>query len=194
MKKTRELRKWKILQEKDISPSPWFPLYLHKVEMPNGKIIDDYYLSKHDNVAMIAPITRDGKIVLVRQYKHGVEEVILELPAGRIEKNLSPLEAAFKELKEETGVVADNLIFLGEILTSPTKDSTRVYCYLALDVEITGEQDLDETEEINVEVYPLSDLKSLISSGEFKGSEALATLLKAKIYLESRNLDVQISI
>lgn len=80
----KKVKKWKILEETDISPSPWFPLFKHKVELPNGRIVDDYYLSKMGNVVMILPINKKKEIVFVQQYKHGANDVVIELPAGRI--------------------------------------------------------------------------------------------------------------
>ena len=76
------MKKWKLIEETDVSPSKWFPIKKHKVELPNGTIIDDYFITTLGNVGMILPITKDNKIVLVKQYKHGVKDVLIELPAG----------------------------------------------------------------------------------------------------------------
>src|SRR4030067_3853160 len=97
----RKIRKWKIIKERDISPSPWFPLFKHKVRLPNGKIINDYYLSKLGDVVMIVPFTKNNEIIFARQYKHGAGEVIIELPAGRIKDGNKPEKEARIELEEE---------------------------------------------------------------------------------------------
>src|SRR3989344_5360996 len=95
----RKIKKWKLLKEEDISPSQWFPLFKHKVQLPNGKIVD-YYLSKLGDVSMIVAVTTNKEVVFVRQYKHGAGEIVIELPAGRIRKGNIPEREAIMELEE----------------------------------------------------------------------------------------------
>jgi len=83
------IKKWELISEVDVSPSKWFPLFKDTVKLPDGKIVDDYYVSKLGDVAMILAITKTKELLFVRQYKHGVQEIILELPAGRIGKKNS---------------------------------------------------------------------------------------------------------
>ena len=94
----KKMLKWEILEEVDISPSPHFPLYKHKVKLPNGRLVNDYYLSKMGDVVMILAITKKKEIVFVRQYKHGAGDVIIELPAGRIKQGYGIKKNALMEL------------------------------------------------------------------------------------------------
>jgi ADP-ribose pyrophosphatase len=174
------IKKWEIIEEKNVSPSKWYPLFIHKVKLPNGTVIDDYYVSKLGDVAMIVAITPNKEIVFVKQYKHGVRDIILELPAGRID-NKSPEQAAKVELEEETGFIADKLISIGSIYVAPSKDSTITYAYLVNNVSIQGKQKLDATEEIEIVYVPIHELDEKIKNGEIKAADTIATITLARI-------------
>jgi hypothetical protein len=97
--------KWKLLSSKDVSPNKWFPIEMRVYQLPNGKIVDDFSVTTLADVAMIVPITKNGEIVLVRQFKPGFGDVILEFPAGRLERSHINIEqTAIHELEEETGI------------------------------------------------------------------------------------------
>jgi ADP-ribose pyrophosphatase len=170
-----KIAKWKLLSEKDISPSPYFPLFVHKVELPNGKIIDNYYVSKLGHVAMIVAVTDKKEIFFVRQYKHGVNEIILELPAGRIEKR-PPEEAAKAELQEETGIIAEKVEPLGEVYVAPSKDSTITYGFLVRNARVSTTQNFDEHENIELALIPAREIDQKIKSSEIKAADTIALL------------------
>ncbi len=174
------IKKWELISEVDVSPSKWFPLFKDTVKLPDGKIVDDYYVSKLGDVAMILAITKDKKLLFVRQYKHGVREIILELPAGRVGKK-TPDQAAIDELEEETGALVEKMENLGEVFIAPSKESARTHIYIALDVEINSSQKLDETENIEVVLIPLDQVESKIKNGEIKASDTLSSLYLAKL-------------
>lgn len=179
------LKYWELLSEEDISPSKWFPLFKHKIKLSSGKIVDDYYLAKLGHVAMVVPVTPQGNLILVRQYKHGAGSITLEFPAGVIEKGQEPLTAAKAELKQETGIVAESLLLLGQLHALPTKNASILYGYLATNVEVSQAQELDETEEIEiVEVSP-EEMESKIVSGEINCSDTLALYLIYKLKKET---------
>ena len=175
-------QKWKTIHKQDVSPSKWFPVSKEEVELPSGKRID-YYKSELANVSMIVPITKNKEVVFVKQYKHGIGEVCLEFPAGRIENGKTATEAAAAELLEETGIVVAQaaLTELIELWTEPSKSSVRVFGFLATNVEITQKQELEETELIEIITVPLSQLDTFIAQGEIHGSDTLALLLFTKM-------------
>ena len=175
-----KIRKWKLLSEKDISPSPYFPLFIHKVKLPNGRIIEDYYVSKLGHVAMIVAITKKREVVFVRQYKHGVAEIILELPAGRIEQR-TPEKAAKTELQEETGIVAEELVPIGEVFVAPSKDSTIIYGFLVKNAQVTMTQNFDEHENIELVLIPANQVEKKIKTGDIKVADTIALLNLAKL-------------
>ena len=177
----RKIKKWKLLEEIDISPSPWFPLFKHKVKLPNGRIVDDYFLSKVGDVAMIVPITKKGEIVFVRQYKHGAGDIIIELPAGRIKTGHNPEEVAKNELEEETGYHVKQLFHLGTIYGEPSKDTFKVYGYLARDIDIRHTQRFDDNEDLQVLRIPVKRVDEKIRSGEIKASDTITFIKLAQL-------------
>lgn len=176
----KKLKKWKLIKEEEISPSKWYPLYKHTVELPNGKTIDDYFISKLGDVSIVVAITENKEIIFVNQYKHGAGEIILELPAGRVD-NKTPLEAATAELEEETGYISQKMESLGVIRTDPSKGNVKVNGFLAIDVKPEKEQNLEETEDIEVVLIPIKDLNQKIINGEIAASDTLAFLFLAKL-------------
>lgn len=172
---------WKVLSTENVSPSKWFPLKKDLVILPNGNEVE-YFRSTLADVAMVLPITKDNQLIFVKQYKHGIGEVTLEFPAGRIEPSQRTKEASVRELREETGIVVaeDQLVALTELWTEPSKSSVRVHCFLTKDVEITTEQSLEETEQIQLVKVPLSELDTLIKRGQIHASDTLGLIGYAK--------------
>lgn len=124
-------------------------------------------------------ITRNKEVVFVRQYKHGIREIVLELPAGFTDED-NPLIAAKGELLEETGIITEELILLGEVYPMPTKSSSRNFGFLLENAEITEKQKLDITEDIGVVLVPLGELDERIKKGEIKAASTLAVISLAR--------------
>ena len=160
----------------DVSPSRWFPLARQRVALPDGQVLDDYYLARLGHVAMVVPVTPRGELVFVRQYKNGVGEITLEFPAGYVEAGQTPEECARAELLQETGIRAENLRFVGELWQSSTKLDTRVFGYLAAGVTVTQAQCLDSTEAIEVVSVPPGEVDGRVIAGEINCSDTLALL------------------
>jgi ADP-ribose pyrophosphatase len=176
-----EIKKWDLLSEEDVSPSRWFPLFRHKVKLSNGHIMDDYYISKLGDVAMVVPVTTENKLIFVRQYKHGIREITLEFPAGIIEKGQSPDEAALAELAQETGIVCDTVNLLGELKPLPSKNFSTLYGFVAKNVKITAKQQLDISEEIEVLKLSEKEVEEKIICGEINCSDTIALYLLYKL-------------
>ena len=174
------MKKWKILEEEDVSPSDWFPVVRHTVELPDGTIVDDYYLSPLGAAVMVLPVTVDNKFVLVKQYKHAIGEVVIELPAGFHQAGKTLEETAVSELEEECGIktAVSTLIPLGKVANNPTKTTHVTHCYLAFDVEFNSKQNLEITEDI--EVLTVSPLESLImiKDGDIWVADSIATIMQ----------------
>lgn len=175
------MKKWKILEKKDVSPSKWFPVFRHKVELGNGTIVDDYFISPLGNVAMILPITKKMEIVLVKQYKHATGEIFIELPAGFQEKGQTIEETAVNELEEETGIktTTANLIPLGKVATAPSKFNLIIYGFLAKNLEFNSSQKTDETEEIEVIRAAPKKVLDMVMNDDIKVVDSIAFILQA---------------
>ena len=176
------IKKWKLLSSKDVSPSAWFPIENRVYELPNGKIIDDFTVTTIGDVSMVVPLTKEGKIVLVRQYKPGVDEITIEFPAGRIEERHKDFkELAQHELEEETGIHSENLEEFAVVAGFVTKGSERIHFFLARDVEFNSTQKFDPTEEIEVLQYTPAEFEAMIKEGKILGSQTIAGWALAKL-------------
>jgi ADP-ribose pyrophosphatase YjhB (NUDIX family) len=175
------MEKWKIIKETDVSPSKWFPVLQQTVELPSGRIVDDYFISPMGNVVMVLPITSENEIVLVRQYKHAIGEILIELPAGFQQKGKTLEESALAELEEEVGIktTENNLIFIGKNANNPTKINVVTYCYLAKNLEFNSEQNLDENEEIEIIKVSPQEALEMVKSGDIWVADSVAVITRA---------------
>ena len=170
-------RHWRITESEVVIDTPWLRLRRDRVDLPSGRTIEEYYVRESRGFAVIFALTPSGDVPLVRQYKHGVGDVVLELPAGMIDPGESPMTAAVRELREETGYVAPALEHVATFLTDPTHSDARMHLFLARDaVPSTAGQDLDPTEEIDVELVPLERLPALLENGSISVSHHVAAI------------------
>ncbi len=176
-------QKWKLLSAKDVSPSKWFPIEERTYQLPNGTIIDDFTVTTVPDVSLVIPITTDKKVVLINQFKPGVDEVIKQFPAGRLEDHEADLDAlALRELEEETGIKAEpgQLTQFAKFAGFTTKGSEIVYCYIAQDCEFNSEQNLDSTEEIEILTITFEEMDRLVETNEIICAHTTASWELAK--------------
>ena len=172
------IKPWKILESQQI----YKYVRIDKCELPNGMIIDGFVL-EYGNWATILALTKQQEVVLVRQYRHGAQKVILELPGGAMEaEDESPMQAARRELLEETGYASDNFIQIGCVSPNPANQTNLIYSFLALDAEKVGGQDLDATEDIEVVLKPLEEVIRKAKTGELFQSMQVSTVFFALSY------------
>ncbi len=149
-----------------------------KVALPTGRVAYRE-ICLHTGAVAVIPVTNDGMVIMERQFRYAHNRVFLEIPAGKLEGyDENPLEAAKRELKEETGAVAKRYTSLGTIDTSPALLDEKIHIFLAEDIEI-GESSLDPDEFINVELVPLERLVDMVMSGEIQDAKTQIAVLKA---------------
>ncbi|MFN6562880.1 MAG: NUDIX hydrolase [Nostoc sp. ChiSLP01] len=171
------LKKWKILKSKMVLDDRWCKVRQDEIELPNGKIIDDYFVSIKPDVAMVLPITSSREIIFVRQYRHAVGEFFLELPAGSFDPTKESAEiAAMREFTEETGYIAQKIEKIGTLYDKPSKDTNQIHLFLADNVRKAKEQQLDVTEEIEIVLIPIESVLDKITQGEISVAGTVAAL------------------
>lgn len=160
-------------------------LYKDEIELPDGKSGMREYI-KHIGAACVVPVTDDGRVIVVRQYRYPFSSVLTEIPAGKLDsKDEDPLEAVKRELREETGASAEKLVPLGEYYPTCAYSDEVIHMYLASGLSF-GERDLDEDEFINVEAVPMEELVRDIMDGKIKDGKTQAAVLKAYFYLKEK--------
>ncbi|MDB9314402.1 NUDIX hydrolase [Spirulina sp. CS-785/01] len=180
-----QLKKWQLLDSQFIVDHRWCRVRRDTVELPDGTVIDDYFVHVRPEIVYILPITCDRKVVFVRQYRHGVQDIFLELPAGAFNPQQEDGESAAKrELAEETGYTSPHWEKLTTFFHSPVKDTSKIHLFLARDVEPTQPQTLDLTEDIEVVLIPLSDIPQKIHTGDINVSGTIAALFWGLQYVE----------
>jgi 8-oxo-dGTP pyrophosphatase MutT (NUDIX family) len=157
---------WPLLRSQ---PGPSYHVFSIRTDTARsprtGREHDFYVLESADWVSVI-PLTPDGQVVMVRQYRHGIREVTLEVPGGLVEPDHTPLETARRELLEETGYEAEEITFIGAAHPQPAVLNNRHLTFLATGVRKTAAPDPDEGEDIEVVLFPLSELQRKIGEGE----------------------------
>lgn len=145
---------WEVLGERVVLDRPWLRVREQSVRTSRGACIPEFHLIDAVDWACIVCITNEQQLVLVRQYRHGVGRVTLELPAGALDVNEEPLSAAKRELLEETGYEAAHWQLLRVLAPETTRHSHRAHLYLATGARRIAEQRLDPTEDVQVVLAP----------------------------------------
>ena len=131
----------------------------------------------HDGAAAVVPVTADGKILMVRQYRNALDRYTLELPAGKLDTPDEPkIECAYRELEEETGFRTEHMEYLISVNTTVAFCNEAIDIFVARDL-IPSKQHLDEDEEINVEAWDVEELKKLIYAGKMTDGKTIAGIM-----------------
>lgn len=155
---------------------PWLTARRDRVELPDGRVFDDFYVLEYPEWVNIIATTPEGKYVMVRQYRHGIQEVIPELCAGCAEPGEDPLEAAKRELLEETGYSGGRWRPFDVLAPNASANTNMSHTFIAEGVTQVAEQHLDESEDIAVELYTRAELLDLLASGAIKQTSMAAPL------------------
>jgi ADP-ribose pyrophosphatase len=168
----------KIERTEEVLATPWFSLLAKRLEGDP----DPYYSLRLSDYACVVAQTPAGEIVLVEQFRHAVEDLALELPSGLVDSGESPLEAAKRELEEETGMTAEDWCMLG---SSPLHPDTgrlgnRLWCFYARNARpMAGARRADDTDSIKVILHSPGQLREALDAGRFNHALHVAPLLLA---------------
>lgn len=174
---------WQVAQSAYVLDTPWLRIRRDEIVSPDGQTVP-YYVTERSDIACILPVLADGRAILVRQYKHGVRQSTLEVPAGHVDEDETPAEAAVRELAEETGSPRpDRLVHLGTVDQDTSREATRVHAYLGLGVPRPSTPHLDRMEAhsgVAIELHPVSTLLDLIVESRVRAQSSVVTILLAR--------------
>lgn len=172
--------KWKVLKSKYLAKDPpWFQVRVDTVQLPSGEILENYYVLEYPDWVTVLAITKEDKVVMIRQYRHASGEVAVEIPAGVIDnEDIDPLTAAKRELLEETGYGNGKWEFFMKTSANPGTHTNYCHTFLATDVDLVQDQMLDRTEEIEVVLFELDEVEEMLEKNEIIQSLHAAPLYK----------------
>lgn len=153
---------WKVLDEQYALNSDYLKVLLQRVEVEPGTVIDDFHLLRSPSWAACVCLTEAEELVLVEQYRHGHGGTSLELPAGVIDPGEVPLEAARRELEEETGYSPAELVPLWKVRPEPARHDQWAHIAFARGARPSGVQKLDEAERIRIVLRPAAELDAIL--------------------------------
>ncbi len=169
------LAPWQVLATQELFVrAPWLSVHQEQVQLPSGRVLDDFYRVVLPEFALVVPTTPEGLFVMVRGYKHGARQVALSPPAGLLGPGEAPQAAAERELLEETGYAAKSWRSLGRFVADGNRQCGAMHLFLASDARPTAAVQEDDTEVLNVELLTREELLKSIGCGEIATLAAAA--------------------
>ena len=172
----KEIKKWTTLESRYLIQRPWLTARVDKVQLPDGRINPEHYVLEYPDWVNVTAITKDGQFVMIRQYRHAFDEVLTELCAGVSEVGEQPIDAAKRELLEETGYGGGKWSLVMTIGQNPSICDNLTYCFLAEGVERLADQQLDASEDIEVVLMTPAEVRGMLERDEMKQALMAAPL------------------
>ena len=179
---------WNYLDSRNVYENPIVRVRQDKYHFLPNNIVKDFTVLEFGDWVNIIPVTKDGNIVMIRQWRHGVQRECLEIPGGLIsDEDADPGYAAAREMQEETGYHSDNIIHIGTVEPNPAIQTNKCHTYLAADAYLNTQQNLDPTEAIRVELVKKEHIYRMISSCEIAHGLVVAAFAYLMLYEKGKS-------
>jgi ADP-ribose pyrophosphatase len=163
----KTIQSWQRLDSETVYSCRIFSLRKDRNRSPRDGREHDFFVLDSGEWVNIVPVTPNNEVVLIHQYRHGIDEITLEIPGGMVDPHdPSPLHAARREMQEETGYDSDDIVELGSIHPNPAIQNNRCHTFLARNVKKRFEPHFDSTEETEVLLVPVKELPALVQQGK----------------------------
>lgn len=172
------MEKWKTLSSEYVMRRPWLTARRDVVQLPDGTVHPEFYILEYPDWVNVIAIDTEGRFVMIEQYRHGLRDIFTELVAGVVEEGEDPLDAARRELLEETGYAGGEWELLTVLSGNPSTTDNLTHCYIARGVSKVSEQHLDATEDIGVRLMSREQVRGLLDRDEIKQALMAAPLWK----------------
>ncbi|TDG37942.1 NUDIX hydrolase [Pedobacter changchengzhani] len=160
------IEKWRKIASKYLVKAQWATLRVDTCELQSGAIKDDYYVLEYPNWVNAVALTEEGKVIMVRQYRHAADIISLEIPGGVMDGDEAPEFAIKRELQEETGYTFKTCKLVATLYPNPATSNNKTFTYVLTGGIKTHAQHLDEHEILNVEEYTIDEVKQLLKDNK----------------------------
>lgn len=167
---------YKLLDSQYIIRRPWLTARRDKVQLPTGKVNDEYYVLEYPDWVNTIAITDEGEFLLIRQYRHALGCTSFEICAGVMEQGETPEQAARRELLEETGYAGGTWTETMQICANASTNNNLTHCFLATGVKKVADQHLDETEDLEYHLFSRDEVYAMLCRGDFVQATMLAPM------------------
>lgn len=178
----RDLR-WKTLSSKYIYDDRWFRARADSCQFPDGRIIEPYYIVELPDWCNVILVTKDERVILVRQYRYPIDTATYELPGGVIEKNEDPKQAAKREMEEETGYTSDDIEFLMKLSPNPAVNNNTAYFFLVRNAVPTVSTNPDLFEDLDIVSFSKEEIIQFVLSNQMHHGVQVGPMYAAMLQL-----------
>lgn len=179
MKELKDLN-WKVLSSSYLIKDTWATIRVESCQTPDGKVVEPYYVYEFPNWVTAVAFTKDGRVILERQYRHALGKTMYEIPGGCVDASDANLEDAIaRELLEETGYKFEKFDYLGSTSANPSTNTNMMHIFIAYDGECVAEQKLDAGEDLEVLFVTIEEFLELFRQGEFIQSMHTVAIYRA---------------
>ncbi len=169
---------WKILKSEYLFNDTWFTVRKDTCETPEGKIISPYYVYEFPTWVSALALTEDNKVIMVKQYRHAIQETIIEVPGGVVDDSDKDNQSAIaRELLEETGYEFKQFEYLGKVSPNPSTNTNYMHMFLATGGVKVSNQQLDHNEDIEVELIEIDELQRLVEENKIVQALHICTIM-----------------
>lgn len=172
--------RWKVLSSKVLLSRWWITLREDHVRLGNGTELEEFHVLEYPDWVCVVCLTDDRELLLVEQYRHGIEKIVMELPAGVVGRGEDAILAAKRELLEETGWEASNWVFLGRLATEPSRHTNWAHLYFASGARQLGAPSPEMSEDLHVTRLPVETVLRWADEGLWVHGVQLSALLLAE--------------
>ena len=180
------IKKWNVVSSKQLESNKIFSVRKDTSVSPITGNEHDFFVVEAPDWINVVAITEHDEVILIEQYRHGIQSVTVEIPGGMVDPGEEPLQTAKRELLEETGYAGNNWVLIGEVFPNPAMQNNKCYTFLTTNCKKVGETKFDTTEDIITYIKPIREIPELVAEGKITHSLVVAAFYWYYLYKEAQ--------